>query len=188
MEAGARQDNGDVEEGLGGEIGGGVSLTMRQGLTIRLEGRHLFAHQDEDFRQTGASAQMVWDPAPMSDLGPQVSMRQQWGMATRSGLQQLFGVSDMDPLGFGADEGRLDTEIGWVLPAFSKRFVVTPFFAHGALNDRLNDRLSQTLGLRLEPMDQDGAFPGMSFALKLRRSGSFGERNLGANIEFRTSF
>jgi len=184
VEAGARQDNGDVEEGLGGEIGGGVSLTMRQGLTIRLEGRHLFAHQDEDFRQTGASAQLVWDPTPMSDLGPQVSMRQQWGMATRSGIQQLFVASNMDPLGFGVDEGRLDTELGWGLPAFSKRFVATPFLAHGAWNGRL----SQTLGWRLEPMERDGAFPGMSLALKLRRFEGFGEKNLGAGIEFRTSF
>ncbi len=184
VEAGARQDNGDVEEGLGGEIGGGVSLTMRQGLTIRLEGRHLFAHQDEDFRQTGASAQMVWDPAPMSDLGPQVSMRQQWGMATRSGLQQLFGVSDMDHFGFGADEGRLDTEIGWGLPAFSKRFVATSFLAHGAWNGHLR----QTLGWRLEPLDRDGPLPPMSFAFRLQRFEGFGEQNLGAGLEFRTSF
>ncbi len=184
VEAGARQDNGDVEEGLGGEIGGGVSLTMRQGLTIRLEGRHLFAHQDEDFRQTGASAQLVWDPTPMSDLGPQVSMRQQWGMATRSGLQQLFGASDMGHFGFGADEGRLDTELGWGLPAFHKRFVATSFLAHGAWNGHLR----QTLGWRLEPLDRDGPLPPMSFAFRLQRFEGFGEQNLGAGLEFRTSF
>ena len=164
FEGGARWDDGDAEQGLGGEVSGGVAW-LGNGLTLELEGRHLIVHEDDDFSQTGASAHLAWDAWDAGGLGPSLSVRRQWGVATDAGLDSLFALSHLGRLGPEAGAARFDAEVGWGRPLFGGRFVGTPFLLHGA---QRNARL-HTLGWRLRPLRADGAGPGFNLALELAR-------------------
>jgi len=174
-------DGGDAEEGFGGEVSAGVSWT-RDGLTFELEGRHLVTHEDGDFSQTGASAYLAWDAWDMGGLGPSVSLRQHWGIATASGLDQLFAMSHLGRFGLESGARRLDAEFGWGLPLPGGRFLGTPFLAHGAGGGAG----LQALGWRIKPLATNRAAidAGMAFQL-VRRTSLLGGDEHGISIEAR---
>ncbi len=184
LEGGARWDGGDAEEGLGGEVSAGVSW-MRGGLAFELEGRHLVTHEDDDFSQTGASAHLAWDVRGKGGLGPSVSVRRHWGIATASGLDQLFAMRHMGRFGTESAAGGFDAEFGWGLPLFGGRFLGRLFLLHGA---RGGGGL-QTLGWRMQPLDKGRATIDASMAFKLtRRAGVLGGNDHGASLETRLRF
>ncbi len=184
LEGGARWDGGDAEEGLGGEVSAGVSW-MRGGLAFELEGRRLVTHEDDGFSQTGASAHLAWDVRGKGGLGPSVSVRRHWGIATASGLDQLFAMRHMGRFGTESAAGGLDAEFGWGLPLFGGRFLGRPFLLHGA---RGGGGL-QTLGWRMQPLDTGRAAIDASMAFKLtRRAGVLGGNDHGASLEARLRF
>ncbi len=184
IEGGVRRDGGDAEEGFGGEVSAGASL-MRDGLTFELEGRHLVTHEDDEFSQTGASAYLAWDPWDAGGLGPSVSLRQQWGIDTSSGLDQMFAMRHMDHFGMESSAGGLDAEFGWGLPLFGGRYLGTPFLLHGAQGGGS----LQTLGWRLKPLDGGRASMDASMTFKLMRHvGIFGEDDRGLSLEARLGF
>ncbi len=184
LEGGARWDGGDAEEGPGGEVSAGVSW-MRGGLAFELEGRRLVTHEDDGFSQTGASAHLAWDVRGKGGLGPSVSVRRHWGIATASGLDQLFAMRHMGRFGTESAAGGLDAEFGWGLPLFGGRFLGRPFLLHGA---RGGGGL-QTLGWRMQPLDTGRATIDASMAFKLtRRAGVLGGNDHGASLEARLRF
>ena len=162
LEGGVRQDNGDLEEGLGGEIAGTLSWSQG-GLTFEIEGRGMMTHEDEDFMQTGASAYLAWDAQPSTSLGPSVSLRQQWGIDTASGIDQLFGMPNVGDYGYQHDVQSLDAEFSWGLPALSERYVATAYLKHGM---RANGQV-QGIGWRLQPIEE--SFSDLSFVLSASR-------------------
>ncbi len=164
LAGGARLDGGDADEGLGGEVSAGLSW-MQNGLTFELEGRRVVAHEDDGFSQTGASVHLAWESGGAGGLGPSLSVRQHWGIATASGLEQLFAMRHMGQFGTEPDGRRLDTEIGWGLPLLGGRFAGTPFLLHGAQNSGS----LQTLGWRMAPLDSGGGIMDVSLSLKLTR-------------------
>ncbi|MCY4323072.1 MAG: hypothetical protein OXD00_05205, partial [Gammaproteobacteria bacterium] len=163
LEGGLRRDGGDAEEGIGSEISGGLAWT-RGGLTFEVEGRTLVTHEDDGFGQTGASAYLAWDPRLASELGPAVSLRQHWGIATGSGLEQMFQMRDLGQFGMESGAARLDAEIGWGLPMFGGRFVGTPYLLHGT---HQGGRV-QTFGWRLGSLDENNALD-LSLTVKAMR-------------------
>ncbi|MCY4157317.1 MAG: autotransporter outer membrane beta-barrel domain-containing protein, partial [Gammaproteobacteria bacterium] len=184
LEGGARLDGGDAEEGAGAEVSAGLSW-MQDGLIFELEGRHLIAHEDEDFSQTGASAHLAWNSQPSSGLGPSLSVRQHWGIATASGLDQLFALRDLGQFGLESGGRRLDTEIGWGLPLLGGRFAGTPFLLHGAQDGGS----LQTLGWRMEPLDLGGKAMDMSMSFKLMRRARIADGpDRGVALEARVGF
>ncbi len=185
VEGGARQDEGDAEEGMGSEVSAGLSW-MQGGFIFELEGRHLVEHEDEDFIQTGASVFLAWDAAGATGFGPSLSVRQQWGINTASGLEQLFAMRHMDHFRLESGMRRIETEFGWGLPLFGERFVGTPFLMHGAQD---SGRL-QTLGWRLEPFDKDdNGLLDLGMSLKLtRRIGIADKPDHGISLEARLGF
>ncbi len=184
LEGGARWDGGDAEEGLGGEVSAGVSW-MRGGLAFELEGRRLVTHEDDGFSQTGASAHLAWDVRGKGGLGPSVSLRRHWGIATASGLDQLFAMRHMGRFGTESAAGGLDAEFGWGLPLFGGRFLGRPFLLHGAQGGGS----LQTLGWRMRPLDTGRAAIDASMAFKLtRRAGVLGGNDHGASLEARLRF
>ncbi|MCY4200761.1 MAG: hypothetical protein OXF31_13285, partial [Gammaproteobacteria bacterium] len=163
LEGGLRRDGGDAEEGIGSEISGGLAWT-RGGLTFEVEGRTLVTHEDDGFGQTGASAYLAWDPRLASELGPAVSLRQHWGIATGSGLEQMFQMRDLGQFGMESGAARLDAELGWGLPMFGGRFVGTPYLLHGT---HQGGRV-QTFGWRLGSLDENNALD-LSLTVKAMR-------------------
>jgi len=184
LEGGVRQDDGDAEEGMGGEVSAGLSW-MGGGFTFEIEGRHLVTHEDEDFIQTGASAHLAWDSHSTSDLGPSASLRQHWGIATASGLEQLFAMRHMGQFGTESGAGRLDAELGWGLALPGGRFLGTPFLLYGTQGGGS----LQTLGWRMEPLESSGGTVDLGLALKLmRRTSIAGGDESGISLEVRLGF
>ena len=149
LEAGVRWDGGDGATGAGLEAGGGLSWTdPARGLTVEAEGRALLAH-NEDVEEWGASGSMRL--APDADgLGLSFRLLPSWG-ASGSGVARLWdeGVAAARPADGGGDnEARLETELGYGLPAFGGAGVTTPYAGFGlAQGGERDTRAGVRLGL-----------------------------------------
>ena len=132
LEAGVRWDGGDGATGMGLEAGGGLSWTdPARGLTMEAEGRALVAH-NKDIEEWGASGSMRLDPGA-DGFGLSFRLLPSWG-ASGSGVARLWdeGVAAARPAdGGGGNEARLETELGYGLPAFGGAGVTTPYAGFG---------------------------------------------------------
>ena len=185
LEGGLRHDGGDAEEGLGAEVSAGVSWKMRCGLSAAVEGRRLVAHKDGDFSQAGASAHLAWEACGAGGLGPSASLRRRWGIATASGLDQLFALRRMGQFGAESGAGGLDAEFGWGVALPGGRFLGTPFLLHGTQGGGS----TQALGWRMKPLGADEKAANLGMALKLtRRTGAADNDEHGILLEARLGF
>ena len=181
LEAGGRQDDGDAGEGMGAEVAGALSWTSG-GLTFELEGRSLVSHEDEEFKQTGASAYLSWDSTPGSAQGPAVSLRQRWGIVTDSGLDQMFAMKDMGDFGLQTGMQSLNAEFSWGRPMFGERFMGIPYLTYGVQPGGRE----QTFGWQLEPAGKDGLGGlDLSFNFKAVRRVTVNAPEYGVLIESR---
>ncbi len=100
LELGMRYDGGDTSDGLGVELGGGISWQLpSKGLTIDLRGRRLLDHEAAERREWGVSGSLRYDRQPGSAHGPSLSVRQEYGTAAASGgLDRLLSDSLSDAL------------------------------------------------------------------------------------------
>ena len=123
---GMRLDRGDGETGAGVELGGGVDYAAPgRGWSADLSGRALLAHsgESEDWG-LGGSVRL----APASGRGLSLRVAPSWG-APESGLARLWEDGAAGSRA-GASDGesrtaRLDTEMGYALPAYAG--VLTPY-------------------------------------------------------------
>ena len=100
LELGMRYDGGDTSDGLGVELGGGISWQLpSKGLTIDLRGRRLLDHEADERREWGVSGSLRYDRQPGSAHGPSLSLHQEYGTAPASGgLDRLLSDSLSDAL------------------------------------------------------------------------------------------
>ena len=150
FEVGLRHDGGDAETGTGVEVGGGVSYTdPASGLTVEAKARGLIAHEDEGYREWGASGSVRIDPGA-SGRGLSLTLSPTWGAAA-SGTERLWGLRDASGLG-GRDGGfeperRLDAEVGYGFSVLDGRAVATPYAGWSQAGERETLRLGQRLRL-----------------------------------------
>ena len=134
LSAGARFDGGDAERGLGAEAGlaAGYAHTP-SGIALDAKTRMLLVHEEEGFREWGASVSFKVNPGGAS--GVSLSVKPAWGSAT-SRVQDLWGgqtalrewtarsASGSERRGFSPE--RLDVEAGYgIVSVRGKK--VTPF-------------------------------------------------------------
>ncbi len=100
LELGMRYDGGDTSDGLGVELGGGISWQLpSKGLTIDLRGRRLLDHEADERREWGVSGSLRYERQPGSAHGLSLSLRQEYGTAPASGgLDRLLSDSLSDAL------------------------------------------------------------------------------------------
>ena len=178
LEAGVRWDGGDGATGMGLEAGGGLSWTdPARGLTVEAEGRALVAH-NKDVEEWGASGSMGLDP-DADGFGLSFRLLPSWG-ASGSGVARLWdeGVAAARPADGGGDnEARLETELGYGLPAFAGAGVTTPYagfgLAQGGERDmragvRLDLGTGFDLGIEARRDRASGANPDHGVGLELR--------------------
>ena len=149
LETGVRWDGGDGATGTGLEAGGGLSWTdPTRGLTVEAKGRALVAH-NKDVEEWGASGSMRLDP-DADGFGLSFRLLPSWG-ASGSGVARLWGegVAAARPTdGGGGNEARLETELGYGLPAFAGAGVTTPYAGFGLAQGGERDmRAGVRLGL-----------------------------------------
>ena len=128
VEIGLRQDGGDVETGVGLDVGSGLVLTdALTGLSLDVRVRTLVVHQSAGFTEAG-DVVLARDPTPSSPLGLTARLSPSWGGSAMSGAEALwqgqmaYGPGSHPVAGSG---GRLDGEVGYGLPVGS-RFVGMP--------------------------------------------------------------
>ena len=127
VELGLRHDGGDAETGLGVELGGGLAWTHPDwGLSFDIQGRTLVTHAEDGIADQGFSASFAFDPDPLTDWGPSLTLRHDYGGAATGGLEALFAPEASDALMGTQAGGRWSAEAAWGLPAFRERFTGSP--------------------------------------------------------------
>ncbi len=156
LELGVRRDGGDGETGFGTGLQGGIVYsTPALGLTLEASGHTLLAHKG-NVRDWGKICAIRLDPN--SDRrGLSLSVLPSYGKIS-SGVEQLWesDVTDHNTTDYSASV-RVDTEIGYGIPAFDGRGVVIPYGIFGPSGQegqtyRLGSRfeIGSGLGLSLE--------------------------------------
>ena len=164
LEAGARHDGGDAETGFGVELGGGIAWNdPALGLSLDVSGRTLIAHENDDLKDRGYAASLVFDPDPATKRGPSLSLRQDFGGRARGGLDALFAPDPLEDRTGGEATSRWNMEAAYGFPAFGGRWTGSP---HAGLGLAAAAR-DYTLGWRLTP--EAASAPDLSFGLKATR-------------------
>ena len=182
LEVGARHDGGAGATGLGVELGGGVKWTdPGMGLSLDLSGRTLLAHGD-DLKDWGFSAALAYDPAPATERGASLSLRQDFGGRATGGLDALFQPAAFDDRTGSEATSRSALEAAYGFPVFGGRWTGSPLVGLG-LAPGARD---YSLGWRLVP--EAATAPDLSFGVQAtrRESGTAeAEHTVGATITAR---
>ena len=160
-ELGARHDGGDGQTGAGLELGGGLRYRVPQvGLTAEGYGRWLAVHEGA-LQEWGVGAMVTIDPG-MDRRGLSASVTPSWG-ETASGVQRLWQQGAAGPAWYGTSRAQVDAQLGYGVPLFGGRSVLTPFGAMNLAGDearryRLGGSLATsrwtTLSLEIERWDR----------------------------------
>ena len=160
-ELGARHDGGDGQSGAGLELGGGLRYRVPQvGLTAEGYGRWLAVHEGA-LQEWGVGAMVTIDPG-MDRRGLSASVTPSWG-ETASGVQRLWQQGAAGPAWYGTSRAQVDAQLGYGVPVFGGRSVLTPFGAMNLAGDearryRLGGSLATsrwtTLSLEIERWDR----------------------------------
>ena len=164
LELGARHDGGDAETGFGVELGGGLAWSAPGlGLSLDVSGRTLLAHEDDDLEDRGVSAALAFDPAPATQRGLSLSLRQEFGGQASGGLDALFNPAPLEDRTGSEATSRWTMEAAYGVPAFGGRFTGSPHVGLG-LSTGARD---YSLGWRLTP--EGRAAPDLSLGVKATR-------------------
>ena len=160
-ELGARHDGGDGQTGAGLELGGGLRYRVPQvGLTAEGYGRWLAVHEGA-LQEWGVGAMVTIDPG-MDRRGLSASVTPSWG-ETATGVQRLWQQGAAGPAWYGTSRAQVDAQLGYGVPVFGGRSVLTPFGAMNLAGDearryRLGGSLATsrwtTLSLEIERWDR----------------------------------
>ncbi len=130
-ELGMRYDGGDVDTGLGIEIGGGMRYVLTSlGLMIEGRARGLIAHQDGNYKEWGGSGTIRLSPKPSGE-GLSMRLSPTWGNASGS-ARTLWSRPDMSDIASGRSTGLyssnpVSAEVAYGMPVFGDKLMATPF-------------------------------------------------------------
>ena len=131
VELGLRHDAGDAETGTGIELGAGMRYRdAAMGLSIEVKARSFIAHQNEAYREWGASAAVRFDPATPG-RGLMLTLKPSWGHAA-SGAERLWpqqGMQDRTAYGGLDPDGRMDAEVSYAANGPKGLGMQTPYAA-----------------------------------------------------------
>ena len=138
IEIGLRRDGGDAETGFGVEIGAGLAWSnVRHGLSAEFRGRGLLSHEADEFRESGFSGSLSWDPTPDTALGPSASVTQAVGGQSTGGVDALFSpqIATVPQAGnnggLGHKQRTLEARFGYGLALFDGGYTGTPQLGMG---------------------------------------------------------
>ncbi|MDE0378184.1 MAG: hypothetical protein OXI20_02975, partial [Rhodospirillales bacterium] len=135
------------------------------GLILDLSGRTLLAHGDDDLKDRGFSAALAYDPAPATQRGASLSLRQDFGGRAQGGLDALFAPDPLEDRTGGSEAtSRWAVEAAWGFAAFGGRFTGSPHVGLGLSTDARD----YSLGWRLAPEAGFGT-PEVTFGVRATR-------------------
>ena len=153
LEAGVRRDGGDGETGFGLELGSGLRYED-PALGLTAEGRvRVLATRGHDDEEWGIGGLVRLDPGA-DGTGWSFSLMPTWG-ETAGGAQELWdrGVAAAEAADRTAPAGRVETEVGYGLPAFDGGGVLRPYTGL-SLTDESRDWLAGAR-FRMGALDAD---------------------------------
>ncbi len=127
VEVGLRNDGGDVDEGMGVEVGGSIRFTSpSMGLTLEVNARGLVTHEESDVSDWGVGGMIRIAPGKKG-RGLALTVRPEVG-ETASGAARLWGLKDASRLAKEEIEDldpRVRAEVGYGLDAWGG--LLTPY-------------------------------------------------------------
>ena len=167
LEAGMRHDGGDAESGFGVELGGSVVWTdPTLGMSLDVSGRTLVTHDDDDLKDSGFAASLIWDPKPQSARGASFTVNLDRGAQAKGGMDALFTPQTIDRRsGTTATSGRWRAQAAYGVAAPGGRYVSSPYMGLG-LGAGTRE---YTLGWKITP---EPNAPDVSFGLRTTRTES----------------
>ena len=127
VEVGLRNDGGDVDEGMGVEVGGSIRFTSpSMGLTLEVNARGLVTHEESDVSDWGVGGMIRIAPGK-AGRGLALTVRPEVG-ETASGAARLWGIKDASRLAKEEIEDldpRVRAEVGYGLDAWGG--LLTPY-------------------------------------------------------------
>ena len=126
----------------------------------------MLAHEDDDLKDRGISAALAFDPAPATQRGPSLSLRQEFGGRAQGGLDALFTPDPLEDRTGSEAASRWTMEAAYGFPAFGGRFTGSPHVGLGLSPDARD----YSVGWRLTP--EGPAAGDLSFGLKATRKES----------------
>ena len=185
VELGLRHDSGDAETGFGLEVGGRVQYAVPTlGLTLEGTVRGLLAHEDEDYREWGASGKVRFAPRANSQ-GLELTLAPAWG-AARSGIDGLWsrqttqGLAPRKPRG---KAGRLTSAVGYRMPAPFGSGLLTPYAGSVLAEGRTR---TYRIGTRLRVDTQRAT--GLTLHLEGRRQASTGNQPVNQGLRLQATW
>ncbi len=149
LELGARFDGSDSENGIGGEVGGGLAyVNTALGLNVEARGRYLLMHQESALHQWGAS--LMVSLAPGGGEGLSLSLAPAWGVAASGGDAALHdagqvAASDAEEQLRGLQPDQMDLAVGYGVKV-GDRGLLTPFGELGVAREATRMRVGLRLG------------------------------------------
>ena len=131
-EIGLRRDGGDADTGLGADVGAGLAWRHAEsGVSANFDARGLLTHAAEGFRDRGVAGSLSWDPDPLTERGPKLTLTHTMGGAASGGMDALLGRETLAGLAASGDGGelenrRLELRVGYGFAAFRHRFTSMP--------------------------------------------------------------
>ena len=151
LEVGLRHDGGDVDEGMGMELGGSIRFASG-GLTIQANARALLTHEEEDVKDWGVGGLLRFDPG-QAGRGFALEVQPSMGGAA-SGAARLWSLRDASRLAHGEAgiEPRVRAEMGYGIDAMGG--ILTPYAGlslseRGRRTYRVGGRLKVRKGLSM---------------------------------------
>ena len=184
VELGVRHDWGDAETGFGLELGGRVRYAdPGHGLTIEAAVRGLLAHEDNDYKEWGASGSLRFAPGSAGQ-GLALTLSPTWGAAS-SGVESLWmrqTAAGLAQTGTGTPAGRLNAEVAYGFAAFDTG-LLTPYA--GAV---LSDGAARTyrLGTRLRLTGRGTS--GLALTLEGQRTEPTGQQPLNQGLQLQATW
>ncbi len=183
LEIAVRHDWGDVETGIGVDVGGGLTYSdPGRGVTASVNARGLVAHKVEDLEDWGVSGALGLDLDPSSERGFSVSLRQSAGSSASDGVDAMFrreSLAELVKAGKADTGGRLEAETAYGFGILGDRFTGTPYFKFG-LSRTGRD---YTIGWRLTPLPSRDLDVELRASATRRENGGEGGPEHGVALE-----
>ena len=185
LEVGVRHDGGDAETGFGLDLGGGLAWSdPGTGVRAEMSARGLLTHESAGFHERGIAGSFGWDPAPGSERGPSLTLRQTLGVSASGGADALLGRTTLAGLaanddGDELDRRRLEVKLGYGFGARGDRFTARPELGF-AMSEGHRE---YSLVWRLVRDRRRGDIGSLEFTVEARRRESANDPGSGADAE-----